>query len=247
LGNGEEEDWYAPTGVEKTGGSFFPLTGVAAISAGDGYTCARMSDSTARCWGANLNGELGIGTRVRWPWPMVVKNAAGTGALHNVAGIQTGTGWDAHTCARMSDGTARCWGNNDHGELGDGTTGTDRLLPVGVKNNAGTGALRNVRAISTGDAYTCAAISDGTARCWGSNYWGQLGDGTAGTDRLLPVTVKNVAGTGPLPKVTAISAGNSHSCARVSYAQARCWGGNGVGQLGDGTTGVDRLLPVKVG
>ena len=71
-----------------------------------------------------------------------------------------------HTCARLDDGTAACWGDNGYGQLGDGTT-TDRSLPVAVRNPDNTGPLTGVTAISAGTGHTCARLDDGTAACWG--------------------------------------------------------------------------------
>ena len=172
--------------------------------------------------------------------PVLSASRAGAAVLEHIVQVAAG---GAHTCARISDGTARCWGDNSDGQLGDGTR-TDRKLPVKVKNVAGTGPLKHITAISAGLGHTCARISDGTARCWGLNVSGELGDGTR-TDRKLPVKVKNVAGTGPLNHITAISAGDFHTCARISDGTARCWGYNLYGQLGDGTD-TDGTLPVKV-
>ena len=143
----------------------------------------------------------------------------------------------------MSDGTARCWGYNGGGQLGDGTT-TTRLLPVVVKNSDGTGTLTGMTAIALGNLHTCAWMNDGTARCWGSNGNGVLGDGTS-TTRLLPVVVKNSAGTGALTGINQVTPGGSQTCAVMNLTSAVCWGTNANGQLGDGTT-TTRLLPVVV-
>ena len=88
-----------------------------------------------------------------------------------------------HTCVLLSDGTAKCWGWNYFGQLGDGTT-TDRYTPVNVSG------LTNAVAIAVGDYHTCALLSDGTAKCWGRNDHGRLGDGTT-ENRYTPVSVLN--------------------------------------------------------
>lgn len=148
----------------------------------------------------------------------------------NVFPVQIDSG-KGHTCAVMSDGSARCWGRNDSGRLGDGTT-VERYTPVAVSG------LNKVAAISAGGAHTCALLFDGTVRCWGSNAGGQLGDGTT-TDKSTAVFVSGVS------NAVSISAGYAHTCAVLSDATARCWGENDYGQLGDGTT-TDRHTPTSV-
>ncbi|GIV95657.1 MAG: hypothetical protein KatS3mg057_0314 [Herpetosiphonaceae bacterium] len=145
---------------------------------------------------------------------------------------------DAHTCALLADGTARCWGDNWYGQLGDGST-TSSASPVVV---GGATPLTDIVALSAGGAHTCALLADGTARCWGDNWYGQLGDGST-TSSASPVVV---GGATPLTNVLALSAGYAHSCALVADGSARCWGANGAGQLGDGTT-TSSASPVVVG
>lgn len=96
-----------------------------------------------------------------------------------------------------------------------------------------------VAAVSAGDVQACAVTTAGAAKCWGDNDRGQLGDGST-TDRLVPV---NVAGLGS--GVVAVSAGGSFSCALTSNGAVKCWGANGNGALGDGTT-MDSSVPVDV-
>jgi alpha-tubulin suppressor-like RCC1 family protein len=130
-------------------------------------------------------------------------------------------------------GAARCWGNNWDGQLGDGTT-TRRPLPVPVR-----GLRRGVVAIAAGYSHSCALTTAGAVWCWGLNSSGQLGDGTT-AGRTTPARVRRLPGS-----AAALSAGALHSCAVTAAGAARCWGENGAGQLGDGSTG-DRLLPVAV-
>jgi alpha-tubulin suppressor-like RCC1 family protein len=138
-----------------------------------------------------------------------------------------------HSCGVTTDNLAYCWGENTEGEVGDGTT-TQRLTPVAV-----AGGLR-FRQISASFYHTCGITTDYRAYCWGSNFGGQLGDGTT-TGHLTPVPV---AGGLTFRQVTVGL--SPHSCG-VTYAdrQVYCWGGNGDGQLGDGTT-TTRLIPTAV-
>ena len=120
----------------------------------------------------------------------------------------------AHTCALLSDGSARCWGMNDHGQLGDATT-ANSSTPVAVcASGSGPGCvggspLGGVAAISAGSLHTCALRSDGRVACWGYNFFGQLGDNTT-TERHTPVYVVGmpppVGGIAELPDIAAISA-----------------------------------------
>jgi alpha-tubulin suppressor-like RCC1 family protein len=239
LGDGTTTNRSLPV-VVKNGAGTAPLANVTQITAAVIFTCARISDGTARCWGSNGNGVLGDGTTTNHILPIVVKNPAGTGSLTGVTQISVR---GIHSCARISDGTARCWGFNANGQLGDGTTAT-RMLPVVVKNSPGNGSLTGVAQIAAGRLSSCARLSDGTARCWGFNGNGQLGDGTM-TQRLLAVAVKNSAGTAMLTGITLIAPGGVHTCASIIGGTAACWGYNANGQLGIGTT-AQHLLPVTV-
>src|SRR2546422_3246722 len=137
-----------------------------------------------------------------------------------------------HTCGVAAGGVAYCWGWNTRGQLGDGTSGTERWVPIRVLGDA------RFAAVSAGDRYTCGLTAAGAAYCWGLNGWGQLGDGTT-TDRSSPVPV-----AGGLSFKT-MSTGFRQTCAIMAGGAAYCWGLNRAGQLGDGTT-TDRSSPVRV-
>ncbi|MEW2625662.1 chromosome condensation regulator RCC1, partial [Streptomyces sp. NPDC048106] len=183
---------------------------------------------TALAWGWNSVGELGNGTNTTSSTPVQVHLPAGTQAT----AVATR---DLHSLALTSDGRVLAWGLNNSGQLGDGTT-TDRNTPVFTDLPAGT----TVTAIAAGSEHSLALTSDGRVLAWGSNYYGQLGDGTT-TDRSTPVEVHLPAGA----QVTAITAGYYHSLALTSDGRVLAWGRNNDGQLGDETT-TDRSTPVEV-
>ena len=186
-------------------------------------------DGTCNWWGAasgpTPGQTAGGGPLTTSPW-LFSNNLSGP--CFAAASVVMVTNGLAHTCALIADGTARCWGLNSNGQLGDGTT-TQRLSPVVVKNSTNTGPLTGITQIVAGGTHTCARLSDGTARCWGRNANGQLGDGTT-TQRLLPVVVKNPAGSGSLTNVSELSLAVVYSCARIGDGTARCWGNNDTGQ-----------------
>jgi alpha-tubulin suppressor-like RCC1 family protein len=141
------------------------------------------------------------------------------------------TAGNRHTCKLSFSGAASCWGDNEFGQLGDGTT-TDRQTAVLVSGGPSFAAL------SAGGLHICGLTADGAAYCWGSNEFGQLGDGTT-TNRSSPVLV-----SGGL-SFAAVSAGGSHTCGVTTQGAAYCWGWNSKGQLGDGTQ-TNRSSPAPV-
>jgi alpha-tubulin suppressor-like RCC1 family protein len=217
LGNGMFQQSLAPVPVEG-------LTGALAIDASDTHACAVTSAHRAVCWGDNFYGQLGNAMTTQRLTPVDV---VGIGAVDAVS-----MGF-VHTCALTATSTVACWGNNYSGQLGDGTT-VRRLVPTAV-TSLGTG----VQAVASGHHHSCAIDASGSVKCWGENQYGQLGDGTT-NDHTTPVAV-SVLGVDNL----AVAAGWSHTCAITSAGGVKCWGDNGSGQLGDGST-TQRDAPVDV-
>jgi alpha-tubulin suppressor-like RCC1 family protein len=217
-----------------------PLTGIVQIVAGNAHTCALLAGHQVRCWGDNFVGELGNGTDDDSALPVAVKAVAGPGRLRNVTQITAG---DEHTCARLASGQARCWGYNGNSQLGEGTD-EDRYRPVAVRNVTDTGPLTGVAQIDGGSGHTCARLSNRQARCWGTGLYGEIGRGSH-DEADFPAVVLKPGGVGPLTGVVQISAGWYHSCARLAGGQARCWGLNEDGQVGNGGGG-EVLLPTPV-
>ena len=146
----------------------------------------------------------------------------------------------AHACAVTAAGGVLCWGANDFGQLGDGTT-TTPAKPVSV---TGLPATTAVVSLAAGSEYTCALTGAGSVWCWGDNSAGQLGDGTF-TQSSLPVQVLNSGGDAALSGVIAIAAGQNHACAVAGDGAAVCWGDNTRGELGNGSY-LGSNLPVPV-
>jgi len=131
-----------------------------------------------------------------------------------------------HSCARLRDGSVRCWGENGTGQLGDGVPfdggRPDLLEPQPVQG------IDDAIAIAAGLSHTCVVHRPGYVSCWGNNFFGQLGDGTEQRSSS-PVKVLG------LSNATALAGGTSFTCALRSDTTVACWGANYSGQLGDGT------------
>jgi len=155
----------------------------------------------------------------------------GQGGGETVTGLRALAAGVSHGCGLQGDGTAWCWGANESGQLGDGTT-QDRDSAVKVATDTRFSTLVG------GLSHSCGLSADGGAFCWGRNLNGQLGDGSR-TDRSRPAPV---AGDRTFETLTA---GWNHTCGLNASGRAFCWGLNGQGELGDGTR-VDRLVPTRV-
>lgn len=219
LGTGRGGNALRPTAVAG-GLRFFQIT------AGNAHSCGKTTDYRGFCWGANDFGKLGDGTTTNRPTPRAV-----TGGLKF---YQLSAG-DAHTCGLTPDNTVYCWGWNAGGAIGDGINYFQRLTPTRV-----AGGLY-FRQVVTGSIYSCGLTRASRAYCWGYNGSGQLGDGTT-TQRWEPVAV---SGGLRFDAAIGLTAGAGHMCGLSTDKKVYCWGFNGNGNLGDGTT-TKRLMPVPV-
>lgn len=203
-----------------------------AIAAASGHGCVILDDGSVACWGTDSNGELGDdATLADQPTPVLAALPTGRTAT----AISTGPG---HSCAILDDGSVSCWGSDGNGRLGDDPTLASRPTPVPVALPAG----RTATAISAGGDFTCAILDDGTARCWGRDNRGQLGDDPTLASKPTPVPVALPAGR----TAVAISAGLSHACALLDDGSVWCWGADDSGQVGDDAPTTDRPTPVPV-
>jgi alpha-tubulin suppressor-like RCC1 family protein len=221
LGDGTTTDRSTPVAVTNMG------SGATAVAAGGYHTCA-IKSGALYCWGWNGYGQLGDGTTSSSSTPVAVTNM-GSGATAVAAG-------DGHTCA-LKGGQVYCWGLNHVGQLGASSSQTcSYYYSCSTTPLAVTSMNSDVTAVATGGYHTCA-IKSGALYCWGWNDYGQLGASSSQTCyynyyycSTTPLAVTNM-GSG----VTAVAAGYSHTCAIKSGA-LYCWGYNGEGELGDGTT-----------
>lgn len=252
LGTGLTTSLSAPS-IPAIGGGV-PLAGVTAIAAGWDRTCALVADGV-RCWGddapdaqepAGFRGPasavaVGLGfVCAAFADPRAVR-CAGADESGQSAGKQpilpgvtvvSLTAGAKHACAVLEDGSVQCWGNNEAGQLGDGTTTNSRMpaLAVGLPPSA------EVRA---GIGHTCARLRNNTVACWGSNASNQLANGTT----------KSSAKAQPIPGlhgVVELAVGGDSACVRMAEGEVRCWGANDSGQLGDGSVVAHPVpMPVK--
>ncbi|WP_221312889.1 choice-of-anchor D domain-containing protein [Granulicella aggregans] len=233
LGNGTTTDTTLPVQVDT---SFYQTINptdvpVVALAVGDNHTCALRPSTSSYgvdpiCWGANASGQLGNGSNADSSTPVLVPINDFT---VKAAAIAAGS---AHTCVLLDDGSAQCWGDNSHGQLGDGTV-ANSTSPVTVSG------LSNAIAIAAGGNHTCALLTNDTVVCWGENGNGQLGNSSI-KDSSTPVAVAGLGGS-----ATLLALGGTHSCALLTDGTLKCWGGNAHGQLGNSSI-TDSSTPVAV-
>ena len=196
----------------------------ASVSAGENHSLAIRQDGTLWSWGNDYYGQLGQGGGIQF-------------GLYTPTRVGTDTDWrgvDAgatHSLALKTTGTLWGWGNNTNGQVGNGGVGSNPLLPTQI----GTATTWN--SISAGRFHSVAIRLDGTLWAWGSNYYGQLGDGTTAA-RATP----QQAGT--LTTWQSASAGIHHTAALRTDNTCWAWGGNAVNQLG--TAAGLQLTPVQI-
>ena len=198
------------------------------LSSGDWHTCAILDDASMKCWGRNTHGQLGDGTNSDSSAPVSV-NLPGEKFLAVSAGSN-------HTCAISDSWSLKCWGANQNGQLGTGTT-----TPSNSPSTVTLGG--SVVAVSAGGAHTCVILDgsgSGDVKCWGDNAFGQLGDGTANQQNDASIVAASVSGA------ISIDVGRRHTCIVSSSDSLHCWGGSGKGQVGDGSTSTQITSPTEI-
>ena len=197
-----------------------------AIAVGLATVCAIATGGETYCWGVNDYGMLGDGQP-----PEPFKEQATPSRVvggHRFVALAVG---GYHVCGLTQDARAYCWGWNQYGELGNGTT-SHSSVPVLVDGD------HRWTSLVAGGVHTCGLTTDGTLYCWGNNVRGQFGNGTQ-EDSHVPLLIAE-PGT-----YVEIATGGNHTCGLTSAGAAFCWGQGDYGQLGDGVIG-DRLVPTRV-
>lgn len=204
------------------------MKGVAEVAAGGQFTCALLASDEIYCWGLNSSGELGLGTNNTHYIP------SSPVSLTEVP-VQITAG-AAHACARLDNGTVRCWGDNSSGQLGDNNGGVDSNTPSNIVSLPGAATD-----ISAGGLFNCA-IADANVYCWGENGSGQLGnnDGT-NTDLDVASAALDIDGEVPVH----IASGSEHACVLTETGKVYCWGESDAGQTGQNDV-TDDLSPLPV-
>ncbi len=206
----------------------------ATVEGGTSHTCGIRLDGTAHCWGRNVNGQVGDGTKdnnndgIADLEPLPVPVAGGGAWLTISAGVD-------YSCGIMADHTLWCWGLNTSRQLGDGTT-TERVTPVQEKSLA-----TNWATVDAGNAFTCATKQDKTRHCWGTNDRGQGGDGTQASI-TEPKQVDSTTSWSELK-----TGFDGSGCGLFDDGTLWCWGDGTVGQTAQAGPGALSLVPVQVG
>lgn len=229
LGDGSRSNRSTP--VDVVGLS----SGVSALALGRLHSCARRTDSTVLCWGANFSGQLGTGNTNGSDLPTPISVLGAT-----VTDLAAG---DSTTCAIANGGSVYCWGKSDKGQVGNGFT-ADQLSPALV-----SGLPAVAVDIAVGAVNACAALASGAIYCWGDNESGALGNGSlVASLTATPVTGlrcgANALGVGGCAFVE-VSVGNRWACGRHNGGGVMCWGQNADAELGDGSF-TRRTTPVDV-
>lgn len=224
------------------------------VAVGSAHACALLDNGNVKCWGINTFGLLGVGDSSN-------RGDAPGQMGDNLAAINLGTGKTATflaaggstTCAILNDGTLKCWGLNDYGQLGQGdkthrgvlaSAMGDNLLPIDL----GTG--KTAVAVSVGAQNVCALLNDATVKCWGFNGFGELGLGDTNNRGDDPMEMGDNLPTidlGTGKTALGISAGYGLTCARLNDNSVKCWGYNIQGELGLGDKVMRGDGPMEMG
>ncbi len=241
LGSGQNQTAleYSEIPVATSGIDGINATAVQ-LSRGYSSACAVLDTGAVQCWGFNDYGMLGQD-------PAISSNAtpntvSGLDGTVNAKAVSIGY---SHACALMEGGAVKCWGENYDGQLGiDSSITVESYQPVDVSGIDGLAA--RATQVEVGEYNSCALLSTGAVKCWGSNSDGRLGIGDDTTYQVdTPTVVAGIDGSSSANRAKHLSLEWNHGCAVMVNGSVRCWGAGGSGQLGDGNTD-DAYSPVEV-
>ena len=216
------------------------------ISSGENHSCVLIASGGVKCWGQGSYQQLGNGEDNDTDYPVdVIASQGSSDLLSDIVQINGGS---YHTCALTSSGGVKCWGRGGYGRLGNGTENNVNYPMDVIASQGSSDLLSNVVQVTVGVWHSCALTSSGGVKCWGSAYYGELGNGTSGdgVDTTYPVDVLvSSEDTSPLSNVIQVSSGHKHACALISSGGVKCWGEGSNGELGDGKS-KDSTYPVNV-
>ncbi len=216
-----------------------PVRTPRSLSAGYYHTCVVFTDDALKCWGRNDTGQLGLGDKQhRGDNPNELGNLlppVNLGVGQFASAVSAGLGF---TCAVLTNGSVKCWGDNPFGQLGLGDTIDRGDDPNELGNALPPVALGDTAiAVSAGPLHACALLSGGDVKCWGANFSGALGQGDTQNRGDNPGEMgQNLPPVDLDVPAIAVSAGSAHSCALLADGHVKCWGSNTYGQLGYGDT-----------
>lgn len=213
------------------------------LSAGGNHNCALTTDGEMKCWGSNDYGELGQGnTRRQGSNEEKIGNSIPFTSLGSGLTVFMFSCGSEHNCVIFTDGSLKCWGNNERGQLGYGDKEARGDEPYEMGNNltfvdVGTG--RTVLDVCGGYRHSCAVLDNYSLKCWGWNKYAQLGLGDTITRGESPNEMGNNLPTvdlGSNMTVESVHCGYTFTCAVLTDGSMKCWGSNDQGQLGQGST-----------
>jgi alpha-tubulin suppressor-like RCC1 family protein len=222
LGNHGFLDQPAPSRADLSAATAAGQT-IRSLSTGANNSCVAMSDNTVWCWGSNNLGQLGTGNTTSTLVPVAASLAGFTipaGAA--IAEVTCTRGQDRDSsCLRLTNGAVYCWGSDNYGELGDGTTATmTRNAPTAPATTTALGGATFTQ-LASGAGFHCGLASNGSVYCWGHGFRGVLGNGdTTDANQSAPVQVMG------LTNATQVFASHHTACAVDNANQLLCWGTN---------------------
>ena len=254
-----DTDQTGPTASNQVNTAVSFASTATAVTAGGNHSCALLDNGTVKCWGLGNRGQLRQDSTTTLgdnPGEMAALAPVNLGVGRTATAITAG---GTHTCALLDDATVKCWGLGASGQLGQDSTANlgDQAGEMAALAPVNLGAGRTATAITAGGNHSCALLDDATVKCWGLGASGQLGQDSSATlgDQAGEMAALAPVNLGAGRTATAITAGASHTCARLDDATVKCWGRGAEGQLGqDSTTGLGdnagemaAMLPVNLG